>query len=262
MTRKILTITCLLAISILANCQNDPELNRTDQTGKKQGHWIKKYPNTNIMYDGFFKDNHPVGEFRRYNQDNTLKSLLVYSEDGKEAIASIYHPNGYIASKGKYINQLREGIWQFFSITTDGYIISEENYTKNLKNGVSYTYYPDKKVAEKLNYINNIKHGEWIQYYPDGSVLLKTSFLNGKMNGKFEVWFENGKLEFSGKYKNDARDGQWLIYNKDGSIKYKIDYLAGVTKDRQMEIDESDFLDSLERNKGKIPDPEKTGVLR
>ena len=38
--------------------------------------------------------------------------------------------------------------------------------------------------------------------------------------------------------------------------------MAGVTKDRQMDIDESDFLDSLEKNKGKIADPEKTGVIR
>ena len=88
------------------------------------------------MYDGFFKDDHPVGEFKRYYEDNTLKSLLVYSEDGKEAIASIYHPNGYISSKGKYINQMKEGKWQFFSISTDGYLISEENYSKNLKNGL------------------------------------------------------------------------------------------------------------------------------
>ena len=38
--------------------------------------------------------------------------------------------------------------------------------------------------------------------------------------------------------------------------------IAGITKDRQMDIDESDFLDSLENNKGKIADPEKTGVVK
>ena len=39
------------------------------------------------MYDGFFKDDHPVGEFKRYYEDNTLKSVLIYSDDGKEADA-------------------------------------------------------------------------------------------------------------------------------------------------------------------------------
>ena len=53
------------------------------------------------------------------------------------------------------------------------------------------------------------------------------------------------------------RDGTWLIYNHKGSLKYKIEYHNGFTTDRQMEIDESDYLDSLEQNKGKIADPEK-----
>ena len=38
--------------------------------------------------------------------------------------------------------------------------------------------------------------------------------------------------------------------------------MEGATQDRRMDIDESDFLDSLENNKGKIADPEKTGVIR
>jgi hypothetical protein len=29
-----------------------------------------------------------------------------------------------------------------------------------------------------------------------------------------------------------------------------------------MEIDESDFLDSLEKNKGKTADPEKSGIVK
>lgn len=261
MNLKIITIACLFAISAMAICQTETEINKTDQQGRKQGHWIKKYPSENIMYDGFFKDDHPVGEFRRYYEDKTLKSLLIYSSDGTEAIATIYHPNGNISSKGTYINQMKEGKWQFLSAFINGYLICEEHYSGNLKNGSSLKFYPDSTVAERLTYINNIRQGEWIQYYPNGTICLKSNYLNGKINGKFEVWFENGRIEFSGQYKNDARDGLWLIYNNDGTIKYKLEYLAGVTKDRQMDIDESDYLDSLEKNKGKIADPEKTRVI-
>jgi hypothetical protein len=45
-------------------------------------------------------------------------------------------------------------------------------------------------------------------------------------------------------------------------LKYKIEYQEGVTQDNQMDIDESDYLDSLEKNKGKIADPEKSGIIR
>jgi antitoxin component YwqK of YwqJK toxin-antitoxin module len=262
MKLKIITISSLLVISVCAASQNETAINKTDMQGRKQGHWIKKYPNEIAMYDGYFNDDHPVGEFKRYFENQSLKSVLIYSEDGIKAVATFYHPNGYISSKGTYINQKKEGKWQFFSAFTNGYLISEEYYNGNLKNGLSLKYYPDSTIAEKLTYVNDIKQGEWIQYYSSGSVCLRSNYLNGEINGKFEVKFENGSIEFSGQYRNDYRNGLWVIYKSDGTIKYKLQYLAGVTKDRQMDIDESDFLDSLENNKGKIADPENAGVVR
>jgi len=262
MSPKIFIISSFLIISVCAVSQTETSVNKTDKQGRKQGHWIKKYPNEVTMYDGFFKDDHPVGEFRRYFENQSLRSLLTYSDDGIKAIATMYHPSGYISSKGTYINQMKEGKWQFFSEFTNGYLISEENYSKNLRNGISLKFYPNSTIAEKLTYVNNIKQGEWTQYYPTGAVLLKSYYQGGQINGKFEVWFENGSIEYSGQYKNDSRDGLWVIYKNDGTIKYKLEYLAGVTNDRQMDIDESDFLDSLEKNKGKIADPEKAGVIR
>jgi antitoxin component YwqK of YwqJK toxin-antitoxin module len=214
------------------------------------------------MYDGYFKDDTPVGEFKRYNTNKALKSVLIYSEDGKTAAATIYHPNGNISSKGTYIDQMKEGKWQFFSAFNNGYLISEEHYKKNLRNGSSLKFFPDSTVAEKLSYINDIKQGQWIQYYPGGTIFLKSNYLNGKINGKFEVWFENGAIFYSGQYKDDSRDGQWIIFNKNGTIKYKVNYVDGITIDRHIDIDESNFLDSLENNRGKIADPEKTGVVR
>lgn len=261
MILKIAIIACLLIISPVAECQVESELNKTDHLGRKQGHWIKKYPDETKMYEGLFKDDHPVGEFRRYNDDSSIKSLLIYSEDGKEAVATMYHTNGFISSRGKYVNQQKEGKWQFFSISIDGYMIAEEHYSGNMKNGTSVKFYPDGTVAESINYINDIKQGEWKFYYPNGALCMKSSYRNNKIDGLFEVWYEKGNIEFSGYYKNDLRDGEWLIFNSDGSLKYKIEYTDGVTKNRQMDIDESDFLDTLEKNMGKIADPEKTGVI-
>jgi antitoxin component YwqK of YwqJK toxin-antitoxin module len=259
---KITINVFLMAISLISVGQTETDINKTDQQGRKQGHWIKKYQDKNIMYDGFFKDNHPVGEFKRYNEDKSLKSLLIYSDDGNEAVATIYHSNGFIASKGKYINQKKEGKWQFFSAATEGYLISEENYSGNFRNGTSFKYYPDGTMAEGVNYVNDVRQGEWVQYYPNGIPCLKSSYLNGSVNGKFEVWFDNGKIEFSGQYKNDVRDGPWLFYNNDGTFKYEIKYKDGYTNDRRLADEESEFINLLEKNKGRIADPEKTGVIK
>ncbi len=261
MNSRLLFIIPIILIPSMLFSQSDKELNKTDNAGMKQGHWIRRYPDNIIMYEGFFKDNNPEGEFKRFSSDGTLKSVLIYSNKGTEALAKIYHPNGYLAASGRYINRMKEGTWQFFSEFTDGYMVSEENYSGNKKNGKSVKLYPDGTVAEKMNFINDTTQGDWTKYYSNGNLSLRSSFLNGKINGKFEAWFDNGKLQFSGEYLNDKRNGTWLVYERDGTLKYKIEYLNGVTNDRQMDIDSSNYLDSLELNKGRIPDPEKTGNI-
>jgi antitoxin component YwqK of YwqJK toxin-antitoxin module len=226
----------------------------------KQGHWIKKYPGGRIQYEAYFKDNHPAGELKRYSENGNIKSVMNFSPDGREAVATFYYPDGRIASKGKYINQQREGEWQFFA-QDSSYLISEDTYVKNRRNGPSLKYYPDGKIAEEVNFVNDLKNGEWIQYYQNGHKWIQSAYQNGRLNGKFEVWFENGTPEITGEYMNDSKEGTWLIYNNDGSLRYKIEYKNGYTTDRQMDIDQSNFIDSLEKNKDKIADPEKTGEM-
>lgn len=261
MKTRIIIISIYLLIPSLLFCQTDSVINSTDMTGKKQGHWIKKYPDNTKMYEGYFRDNYPEGEFRRYNPGGTLKSVLIYSNNAREAIAKIYHPNGFIAARGSYKDKKKEGSWQFFSEFSDGYLVSEEYYSENMRHGKSVKLYPDGKVAELMNFVKDTAQGEWIKYYPDGSLCLKSNFTNGKINGKFEAWFDNSKLQFCGEYINDRRNGQWFIYEKDGKLKYKIEYRMGITNDKQMDLDSSDYLDALESKKGSMPDPEKTGEI-
>jgi len=240
-------------------CQPGSAINKNDMQGRKQGPWIKRFPDNSILYEGFFIDNYPEGEFKRYYTDGTIRAVLNYSNKGKEAEAKIYHTNGYLSAKGKYSDQKKEGLWQFFSEFVSGYMVSEEYYKGNRRNGISVKLYPDGTIAEKMNFVNDTAQGEWTKYYPNGALCLKSTLCNGRIDGKFEAWFENGNLQFSGEYRSDKREGTWFIYEKDGTLRYKLEYKGGVTKDRQMDIDVSDYLDSLEENKGKIPDPEITG---
>jgi antitoxin component YwqK of YwqJK toxin-antitoxin module len=259
MNFKVIVVCLLFGINVPGLSQVNQSINQTDKDGRKQGHWIKKYPNGNKMYDGFFANDRPAGEFKRYYEDNTIKSLLVFSKNGTEAKASLYYSNGMIASTGKYLNQLKEGKWRFFSSTTKGLLISEEEYSVDKKNGFSIKYYPDSTVAERVNYKNGVRHGEFLKYYPDGTLTLKTSYQNGKLNGKFEALFENGKTEFLGQYKDDLKEGVWIIYSKDGRQRFRTEYTAGIPNNREIDIYQSNYIDSLERNKVKIADPEKTG---
>jgi antitoxin component YwqK of YwqJK toxin-antitoxin module len=248
-------------LALCAAGQKPEQLNQTDSKGLKQGHWIKKTPQGHIRYEGYFKDNQPVGTLKRYYENDSLQSVLIYDPDGKTVDATFYHQNGYVASQGKYMNQLKEGKWKFYSAIIRDYLICEEEYLHNMKNGLSVKYYPDKTISEKLYYSNDNRSGEWTQYFPDGQVCLTGHYTNNQLNGKFVVYSDNGNPEFSGQYKNDSRDGDWIRYNRDGSVKTTINYVSGVATNPELYRQESEYLDALEKNKGKIADPEKTGTI-
>jgi len=249
-------ISFFLVISCSLTAQST-EINKTDAQGKKQGFWTKKYPGGTVQYEGTFRDDHPVGEFKRYYENKILKSVLIYSVDGEEADATFYYPNGYISLTGKYIHQLKEGKWKFFSEINSGYLVSEEEYSKDLLNGTSVKYFLNGNIAERLTYVNGAKNGECVQFYESGKNFLKTYYKNGVLDGSLEVWFENGQPKFTGFYRNNIRDGKWVIHNEDGSLKYEVKYKDGVTSDNPMEAEAAAFMESLEKNKDNVVDPEK-----
>jgi antitoxin component YwqK of YwqJK toxin-antitoxin module len=251
----------LAALTLSLGAQKVESLNQTDSKGLKQGHWIKKTTKGHVQYEGYFKDNMPTGTFKRYYDNDSLQSSLIYSSDGKSAEATFYHQNGYLASTGKYINQLKEGTWKYYSINVRGYLVCEEEYLHNMKNGPSVKYYSDKTPSEKLNYINDLKSGEWTQYFANGQLCLKGYYSSGSLEGKFVIYFENGKPEFVGQYRNNTRDGNWIRYNPDGSVKNNINYASGLATNPELYKQETEYLNSIEKNKGKIADPEKTGTL-
>lgn len=259
LNRIILSLT-ILTLALSAYSQDKP-LNQTDKDGKKQGQWVKLDENGKKEYQGIFVDNHPVGEFIRYYPDGKILSVMNFSTDGKNTDVKIFYQNGYQASEGKYINQLKDGNWKFYS-ATNGSLIAEEFYLKNVRNGLSVKYYPDSTLAEKGNYSNDMKEGEWIQYHENGNLMLKTNYKNGELDGMLESWYFTGKPQFRGSYVKNKKEGPWKIFKPDGTLRYEIVYNNGITNDKRLDIDATDFIDNLEKNKDKIQDPEKTGVIR
>ena len=241
--------------------QSSETLNITDANGMKQGHWIRRYADSTIMYDGFFKNDKPVGEFRRYSENGKLKSLMIHNEGSDEVKVTFFHPNEFIAAEGIYINQKKEGKWRLYSQHTDKYLICEEFYKNDLRNGLSQKFYKDGKTAELISYVDDVRQGEWIQYYVTGNLCINGNYVDGKLHGAFTVLFANGKPQYQGQYSNDVRDGLWKVYKEDGSLEHEMVYKLGTLNDPELAQKETDFLDQLEKNKGKISDPEITGTI-
>mgnify|MGYP000845351526 FL=1 len=256
MENKLIIILSLLLLSLTVLPQNV-----TDAAGKKQGPWVKKYPNGKIMYEGTFVNDKPVGLFKRYTEEGVLLSELTYTPGRDEASAVFYYPGGLKAAEGKYVARAREGLWKFWSATQPHYLICEEYYHNDTRHGLSQKFYPDSTLAEKVAWDMGNRTGEWLQYYPDGAICLIAEFVAGRLEGPFSYYHPNGNLQYEGRYKEDHRTGDWMVFNEDGALKQIITYREGVPSDPKLADQETKFLDDLEKNKGKIEVTDITGSV-
>ena len=247
--------TAFYSASFALQIQQDTVFNQTDPEGLKQGYWKKYYPNGNLMYQGFFENDRPVGEMKRYFESGNLKAIMIFDEQTDYVSAKIYYENGTLASNGFYTDSKKDSIWNYYSFY-DKKLKSSESYKKGIKQGFSSEYYPSGSCYEKTEWKNNIKDGIREQYFEDGSVRLKTSYIHGELSGNFIVYYSNGKPMVKGQYEDDKREGDWVYFNENGSVNYIIHYSDGKPLNKEeLTRQQQEFFRKIEENIGKYQEP-------
>ena len=214
--RRVLLLFFILGM--VCHVSGHDSLNYTDPSGRKQGRWKKHDKDGHALYDGQFKDGVPSGTFRYYYTDGKLKAIAVMSDDGQTARTVSYANNDRKIAEGNYRNEKKDSTWKYYS-DYDGALLSEENYTLGVKNGVFLTFYPNGKMAERINYRDGQKDGEWIQYFNDGNLKFEGSYSHGEQEGPFIGYYPGQKIQFSGAYKAGRKDGAWIFYEENGAVK-------------------------------------------
>jgi len=229
------------------------KVNQTDANGLKQGFWTKKYKNGVVAYEVTFKDNKPVGDYKRYHENGKLNAFLVYDEEGKWADAKMYDDNGKLIAEGKYNGKLKEGLWVY---SNKGKKVAEETYKNGKKEGVSKSFFENGSISEEKHWNNDVENGVWRQYYPNGKKRLETRIDNGMRNSVYYLYYQNGMLEIRGKYKNDRMEGKWIYYDKKGKVVKETKYTKGIA-DNQDELDEEEqkIFKQFEENRKRLKDP-------
>lgn len=250
MIKKIsLSIIFLACISIL-NAQG----NQTDAKGKKQGSWVKYYPNTKIaQYKGQFKDNVPVGVFTYYYKTGQVEAVITHI-NSKRSEATFYHDNGNPLSKGIYINMKKDSIWEFY--VPSGRLSYKETYKQDVLDGVKTIYYVPEDLNDKSRnifateiYSKGILHGERLEYFNTGIPKQRGVYVNGKKNGEWKTFQPDGKIETLERYIDDDKHGWFTIYDENGNEKTKVYYFHG----RRVEGEELKKMMQTMKEKGINP---------
>ncbi len=219
-------------------------LNRLDKLGHKQGLWEQKYANGNIRYKGHFKDDKPTGVFKYFYEDNdSLRILSIYSDNGHVAHVHEYYSSGIMASSGKYVDQKKDSVWKIYDDFQK--LREKDQYVLGKKEGKSITFYTDGGVLESKTWHNDLENGKWQQYFDNGEIKLDGNYVNGKLEGLVSYYNAGGKLEISGTYKNDVKDGKWIYYDDNGNPKDSMTFRNGRPADMRKFIFTPAQLDSM-----------------
>lgn len=248
-------ILLLLSTSNILFAQNSN--NKVDENGLKQGFWKKYYPNGTVQYTGNFVDNKPIGEFKRYNQDGTLKVSMIYRKNSNKVYSTFFYPDMKIHSEGIYIEKLKDSTWNYYAI--QGYKINEVNYVNNKKHGTELKFYENGNISEKSEWAHGINHGLTMRYYESGKVWMRILYSNGIMDGEYNIYGLQENILIQGQYKNNKREGKWLYFKNNGHVKDELNYKNGIPDNHEeLERLKQEELELLEKNKGKIKDPRET----
>jgi antitoxin component YwqK of YwqJK toxin-antitoxin module len=199
----------------------------TDEKGRKQGYWKKKDDKTGkLIYEGEFRDGQPVGKFRYYHPNDSIRAILHFRKDGSTAYARLFHLNGKRMAEGKYIDkEIKDSVWTYYDEA--GVLISRESFARGKKHGPSYVYLPDGKLSEERSFKEGTEHGAFKQYFDGKRIRSQGNYVNGELEGKVRYLFPNGVEAAAGFYVKGRKNGPWIYKNQEGKVTEKELYKNG-----------------------------------
>lgn len=137
---------------------------------------------------GYFSDSLFVmktGTWVSYYKNGNEEEKGIYKESKKNGYWLVWHQNGEIKNKGSYLEGEKNGIW---------------------------TSYYDNNVKKENSSFEDGKEYILSRWNKDGTIQIE----NG--NGIYTEYFDNGKVQSTGKIINEIKDSVWNTYDELGTL--------------------------------------------
>lgn len=178
----------------------------------------------------------------------TADKVNRFDESGKKRGPWVrFHPNGVLAYEGRFMNDLRNGIFKTYNkrgdlLTLekyrDGELVtdSEASVILDIRN----TYYANGDVKSTGGYVDGVKEGTHRIYDRQGNIEAGELYSqgdkigegiidrNGDFQGKWKLYYETGELKAEGEFKDSKRVDDWIYYHKNGEIEHKAKFGDGI----------------------------------
>ena len=223
-----LIILALMMVGIACQAQN-----KTDNQGRKQGHWVKNDKQGNKIYEGDFVDDMETGLFTYYYPDGTVRITNEYSVPGKVCKHKVYNQRGQLLAEGNFNQKNRDGLWLFY----DGarkQPVKLTTYKMGVRHGLQVIFTSNGDTAEVCNWADNHRHGRWWKRIGERGYITAT-YVRGGIEGRLVEYDDNGLLIREGYYKDGFRHGTCRYYDQ-GHLVVEEDWTMGRLRDRRLRL--------------------------
>ena len=241
-------------------------INRTDNSGLKQGTWKEFFPNGNIKKEENYKNNLLYGYYREYDSNGKMVLTLLYdngaivesanTNDTEINIVNRYDDENRLIYSGPYRDNIPVGVHREFG--PDGTVTKSYIYNDNglllsegivdesgNRNGYWKDFYANGSLMAEGQYSNNVRSGIWKFYNVNGTIEQTGSYYFGRPDGKWSWYYENNNILREEEYYRGQRDGSFVEYSITGKIIVQGQYTDG-EKNGLWSYDSGDYIEKGE----------------
>lgn len=222
-----------------------------DNTIVPDGYNVFYHPNGKIASEGTMKDGKPDGYWKTYNDKGILISEGNRVNFELDSTWNFYNDSAKLILQINYKEGKKNGIRRTFRKDE----VVEENFSNDIKQGLTITYFPDGKIKQTVNFTNGVEDGVAREFSHDGTIIslieYRKGFIidreninrvdkNGLKQGRWKYFYDDGKVKLEGIYRDDKRNGYFKEYDDKGML---IDIAKYVNDEKQVETPELVKLD-------------------
>jgi antitoxin component YwqK of YwqJK toxin-antitoxin module len=242
--KKVYLLILLFCLSFVIFAQNEINPN---------GYNRFYHENGKLSSEGMMRKGQPDGYWKTYNENGFIKSEGNRKDFKLDSIWTFYNDSGNVILKITYLEGKKNGIRTTYQENE----VTEENFVNDIKQGPTYTYYPNGNLWKEVNFIDGLEEGTGREYANnDGRVIklitYKKGFITdidninrldnaGMKQGRWMDFYEGGNVKWEGEFKNDLKNGYFKEYSKEGNLITTQKYIDGILQEEVEELAKLDI---------------------
>jgi uncharacterized protein len=186
------------------------------------GHSIFYYDNGKVASEGTLRNGKPDGYWKTYYENGVLKSEGNRSDFKLDSLWRFYSEKGILVSEHSYTQGEKDGLTKTFD-NTNGFLVTTEEYKKNLKNGNTTSYFKPTLantqgliIQKIIPFENGLENGTGFEYNEKGEIITVIEYTNGILRYEDPI---NRTDE------NGLKQGEWKTFHTNGLVKEEMNYV-------------------------------------